>query len=314
MQRLTKEDGFHGIAFSQDANYYIDRYSNISTLPSLVLYDSNGQRVRVIAEPRPGQLAKYDVQHSELFTIPARDRFLMPAEMLKPKDFDKSKRYPVIIHVYGGPSAPTVADAWRSSILFDQILLDKGYLVLQVDNRSATAISKKLENIILKDGYGSKELSDLLDAVKWLKAKDFIDPERIGIWGWSGGGTFTLLAMTRSKEFKAGIAIAAVTDWRYYDSKWAEAFMKMPEDNPKGYEKTSLVKRAKDLHGRLLLVHGTYDDNVHPQNAWSFIDELIKASKMFDLMIYPMRQHGISDDSAQIHLYKTMLEFWTRNL
>jgi len=213
-----------------------------------------------------------------------------------------------------GPSAPTVFNAWRSSILFDQILLDKGYLVMRVDNRSATAISKKLENIILKEGYGIKELSDLLDAVRWLKKQSFVDPERIGIWGWSGGGTFTLLAMTHSKEFKAGIAVAAETDWRYYDTIWAEAFMKRPEDNPKGYEKTSLVKWAKNLHGRLLLVHGTYDDNVHPQNCWSFVDELIKAGKMFDLMIYPMRKHSIPDDPAQIHLYKTMVEFWVKNL
>jgi dipeptidyl-peptidase-4 len=238
----------------------------------------------------------------------------MPAELLKPKDFDPAKKYPVILNVYGGPSAPTVANAWRSSILFDQILLDKGFLVLQVDNRSATAISKKLENIILKDGYGTKELNDLLDAVTWLKKQAFVDPARVGIWGWSGGGTFTLLAMTHSQEFKAGIAVAAVTDWRYYDSFWAEAFMKKPQVNAEAYEKTSLVKSAKNLHGRLLLVHGTYDDNVHPQNAWSFIDELVKAGKMFDLMIYPMRKHGISDDPAQIHLFNRMVEFWTTNL
>ena len=314
MERLTKEDGSHGIAFSPDTKYYFDLYSNISTLPSLALYRNNGQRVQAMAEPRPEQLAKFDMQYSALFTIPARDGFPLPAELLKPRDFDPAKKYPVIIHVYGGPSAPTVVNAWRSSILFDQILLDRGFLVMQVDNRSATAISKKLENIILKDGYGAKELDDLLDAVAWLKKQTYIDPARIGIWGWSGGGTFTLLAMTHSKEFKAGIAVAAVTDWRYYDSIWAEAFMKRPQDNPEGYERTSLVKSARNLHGRLLLVHGTYDDNVHPQNAWCFIDELVQAGKMFDLMMYPMRKHGISDDSARIHLYNYMVEFWMRNL
>lgn len=314
MERLTKEDGTHRITFSLDSKYYFDAYSNISTLPSLALYKNNGQLIKVIAKPRTAKLAKFDVQYSELLTIPARDGFPMPAELLKPKDFNPNQKYPVIIYVYGGPSAPTVFNAWRSSILFDQILLDKGYLVLRVDNRSAAAISKKLENIILKDGYGTEELSDLLDAVHWLKKQTFVDPKRIGIWGWSGGGTFTLLAMTHSKEFKAGIAVAAVTDWRYYDTIWAEAFMKRPEDNLKGYEKTSLVKRAKNLHGRLLLVHGTYDDNVHPQNCWSFINELIKAGKMFDLMIYPMRKHGISDDPARIHLYNKMVEFWVKNL
>jgi dipeptidyl-peptidase-4 len=116
--------------------------------------------------------------------------------------------------------------------------------------------------------------------------------------------------MTRSKEFAAGISVAPVTDWHYYDTKWAEAYMKTPQANPEGYEKTSLVKTAKDLHGRLLLVHGTYDDNVHPQNSWHFIDELIKAGKSFDMMFYPMRKHGISDRPARRHLYKKMLEFW----
>jgi dipeptidyl-peptidase-4 len=314
MERMTKEDGVHAISFSKDGRYFIDHFSTRSKLPSLALYNSNGDRLSIIAPAYPGQLAKYDVQYPELFTIPAQDGFPMPAELLKPRDFDPSKKYPVIIYVYGGASVPTVLNGWRRSILFDQILLDKGFLVMGVDNRSATAISKKLENLVLHGEYGTSELSDLLDAVKWLKSQDFVDPDRIGIWGWSGGGTFTLLAMTHSKEFKAGIAVAAVTDWHYYDTKWAESFMKRPEDNPDGYAKTSLVKAAKNLHGRLLLVHGTYDDNVHPQNAWAFVDELIKANKMFDLMMYPMRQHGIADDPARIHLYSTMLEFWTKNL
>ena len=116
--------------------------------------------------------------------------------------------------------------------------------------------------------------------------------------------------MTRSKEIRAGIAVAPVTDWRYYDTKWAEAANKRPEDNPRGYAHTSLVARAKDLHGRLLLVHGTYDDNVHPQNSWHFIDELVAAHKQFDMMFYPMRKHGIADRDARIHLYQKMVEFW----
>jgi len=183
-----------------------------------------------------------------------------------------------------------------------------------VDNRSATGISKTLENTILKNTMGDGELSDLVSAIRWLKAQPYIDPERVGIWGWSGGGTFTLLAMTRSQEFKAGIAVAAVTAWRYYDSVWAEALMKQPDENPEGYEKNDLNRYAKDLHGRLLIVHGTYDDNVHIQNIWNFVDELIKANKMFDLMVYPMRKHGIADRAARVHLYTKMLEFWDMNL
>ncbi|MCB0313825.1 MAG: prolyl oligopeptidase family serine peptidase, partial [Calditrichaeota bacterium] len=133
-------------------------------------------------------------------------------------------------------------------------------------------------------------------------------------WGWSGGGSFTLNAMTRSKEFKAGIAGAPVSDWHYYDTRWAEAGMLRPQDNPEGYEKTSFVKTAKDLHGRLMLVHGTYDDNVHPQNTWAFANELIKHNIRFEMMIYPMRKHGFTDRPALIHRYNTMLEFWERNL
>ena len=314
MERITKEDGQHLISFSPDARYYFDRYSNIKTLPSLTLRAASGEMKAAMAAPRPERLAQFDMQYPELFTIPAADNFPMPAQLLKPKDFNPSKRYPVIIYVYGGPSAPSVANAWQFSNYFDQMLLHEGYLVLYVDNRSATAISHALETTSMGQMYGASELKDLVGAVRWLKSQSYVDPQRVGVWGWSGGGTFTLLAMTRSKEFKAGIAVAAVTDPFYYDAKWAEAMMRMPKDNPEGYQKTSLNNSAKDLTGRLLLVHGTYDDNVHIQNAWKFTDELIKAGKTFDMMIYPMRQHGIADRAARIHLYKTMLEFWKKNL
>lgn len=314
MERLTREKGFHSITFSPDAQYYFDKYSNISTMPSLSLYSSNGKLKQVLAKPRPELLEKYDMQYPRLLTIPAADGFSMPAELLRPKDFDPRKKYPLIIYVYGGPSAPTVFDAWRSSLFFDQMLLEQGFLVARVDPRNATAISKKLENLLLLKMSGEVELADLLDAVTWFKSQSYIDPESVGIWGWSGGGSFTLNAMTRSKEFKAGISVAPVTDWHYYDTRWTESAMKRPGDNPGGYEKTSFVKTAKDLHGRLLLVHGTYDDNVHPQNSWAFIEELIKADIMFDMMFYPMRKHDISDDPARIHLYHKMLEFWVNNL
>jgi dipeptidyl-peptidase-4 len=314
MQRLTKEDGTHLIGFSPDARFYFDTYSNISTPPSLNLHRSGGEPLLLVAAAQTNLLAQFDLRYPELMTIPAADNFPMPAQLLRPKDFTPGKRYPVILYVYGGPSAPSVINAWKSSNYFDQILSREGYFVLYVDNRSATAISHTLETTARGQMYGESQLNDLLAAVKWLKSQPFIDPERVGIWGWSGGGTFTLLAMTHSTEFKAGVAVAAVTDPVYYDTRGTELMMKRPADNPAGYQKASLVGSAKDLHGRLLLVHGTYDDNVHIQNAWSFADELIKAGKMFDMMIYPMRKHGISDNPARIHLYKTMVEFWKKNL
>jgi dipeptidyl-peptidase-4 len=313
LERLSNQAGTHGISFSRDAKFYMDRYSNISTPPALTLHKNDGTLVSTIVKSRVKIPEKLGIQHPELFTIPAEDDFPLPAQIYKPKNFDPNKKYPLILNVYGGPSAPEVSNSWHAGY-FEQILLRKGYLVASVDNRSATAISKTLENTILKNTMGDGELGDLVSAVKWLKAQSFIDPERVGIWGWSGGGTFTLLAMTRSQEFKAGIAVAAVTAWRYYDTVWSEALMKLPENNPEGYEKNDLNRYAKDLHGRLLIVHGTYDDNVHIQNIWTFVDELIKANKMFDLMIYPMRKHGIADRAARVHLYTKMLEFWGKNL
>ncbi len=255
------------------------------------------------------------IRHPELTTIPAADGFPMPASILRPLEPALgAKRVPVIVHVYGGPSAPLVSNAWSRWTLFDQLLVARGIAVVRVDNRSATAISKTLENSILGAGYGEGELDDLLAAVRWLKGQSWVDGDRVGIWGWSGGGSFTLSAMTRSKEFRAGIAVAAVTDWRYYDTKWAEAFMKLPEDNAEGYLDTAHAARAADLHGRLLLVHGTFDDNVHIQNCWRFADELVAAGKLFEMMVYPRRKHGIDDAPARVHLARTMLRFWEANL
>ncbi len=245
---------------------------------------------------------------------PRRTASPLQASILKPKDFDPARRYPVILAVYGGPGAPTVLDRWGGDVYFNQLLLKEGYVVASIDNRSATAASRAHETSVARRLWSDGELGDLVAGVRWLKAQPWVDPERIGVWGWSGGGMFTLVALTRSKEFKAGIAVAPGTDWRFYDTKFTEAYMKPPAENPDGYEHTSLVSRAKDLHGRLLLVFGTHDDNVHPQNSWAFVDEAVKAGIPFDLMAYPMRKHGIEDRPARIHLFHKMLEFWKQRL
>ncbi len=314
MERLTKRDGTHRIICSPNGKYYFDTFSNITTLPSLNLHKNNGERLHELAPPRKEMFSEIGFKYPELFTIPTSDGFPMPAEILKPKDFDASKAYPIIYHIYAGPSAPTVFNAWNRNRYFDQILLRNGYLVVRFDHRSATAISKILENRLHKLMSGPIEMRDIVDGVKWLKSQPYVDGERFGIWGWSGGGSFTLNAMTNTQEFKAGISVAPVTDWHYYDTKWAEFTMKRPQDNPGGYERTSFVKSAKNLHGRLLLVHGTYDDNVHPQNSWAFIEELVQAGIPFDMMFYPMRKHGIKDRPARRHLFNKMVVFWQENL
>jgi dipeptidyl-peptidase 4 len=314
LKRLSKEDGTHSVMFNPGAQWYIDRFSNASTLPSLKLYDRDGGERMVLATPHPESLAKFNLQYPSFFTIATRDGFEMPAQILKPAQLEPGKKYPVIFYVYSGPSAPVVTDSWQREIFWENLLLQNGYLVARCDNRSATGISKRLETTVLRRLEGEGELHDLVDAVRWVKAQPYVDSSRIGIWGWSGGGSCTLLGMTRSTEFKAGIDLAGVTDFRYYDTKWAEQVMKTEETNKQGYEQNSLLRYAKDIHGKLLIVHGTHDDNVHIQNAWSFVDSLIAANKRFEMMIYPMRKHGISDAPAQIHLYNTMLDFWKRNL
>jgi dipeptidyl-peptidase-4 len=316
LQRITVSDGVHAIYFSPDGSRYLDASSALDTPPSLNLHAADGEQLRAISAPNTGFEERFGLLDWELFAIPARDGFEMPAMMLKPRHFDPARKYPVVTYVYGGPSAPTVRNAWQGGArgYYHQLLADDGAIVFLVDNRSAAGKSKIDANTILEQLYGPVELNDLLDGIAWLKAQPYVDPERVGIWGWSGGGTMTLESLTSSKEFVAGAAVAPVTDWHYYDTIYTERYMKRPQDNEDGYDATSNVKRAADLHGRLLLVHGTYDDNVHPQNSWAFSDALIDAGITFDMMIYPMRKHGISDDAAQQHVFTTMLEFWGRNL
>jgi dipeptidyl-peptidase 4 len=312
LTRVSAEPGTHAIGMSIDAKYYFDEYSNIHTLPALRLHAANGELKATIAAPRP-ELLPPGMQYPQLMTIPAADGFPMPAQILKPKDFDPARRYPMILHVYGGPSAPTVSDSWQKETLFDNVLASRGYIAVAIDNRAATAISKTLENTLVV-APGAEETADLVAGIRWLKSQPWIDGSRVGVWGWSGGGTITLNLMTRSQEFKAGIAGAPVTDWRFYDSKWGESLLKLPQDNPAAYDRASLIPRARDLHGYLMLMYGTYDDNVHPQNEEAFMNALIAAAKPYQVDLFPMRKHGFVDIPALLQRYNAMLAFWEKNL
>ena len=312
LTKLSVEPGTHRVLMSPDARFYFDTYSNISTLPVLRLYTAQAKLKQTLAEPHP-ELLPVGMVSPKLLTIPAQDGFPMPAQMLRPPDFNASRRYPLILHVYGGPSAPSVTNAWQFQTLFDNLMAKEGYIMVAIDNRGATGISKTLENT-LGANPAAAETDDLVAGVRWLKAQPWVDPSRVGVYGWSNGGTTTLNLMTRSKEFKAGIAGAPVTDWRFYDSKWAESLLKLPQDRPDVYDSTSLVKRAANLSGCLLLIYGTYDDNVHPQNEQAFMNALIAAGKLYQAVIYPMRKHGFVDTPAKIHRDKAMIAFWKQNL
>ncbi len=311
---VTPEPGTHEISMNRQGTFFVDNHSTLGTPPSMKLRRASGEVVMELFAPKNELAAKQELVLPTAITVPARDGFPMPGWVFKPRDFDPKKTYPLILFTYGGPSSRSATNAWRRDTFWNTALCRAGFIVACVDNRSATGADKAAENSIAGRMTGDGELADMLDIVKWWKAQPYIDPARVGIWGWSNGGMMTLLMMTRSQEFKAGISVAPVTDWHYYDTIWAENTNGLPSENAEGYESTNLWKRAKDLSGRLLLVHGTYDDNVHIQNTWHFVHELVNANKLFELMIYPMRQHGIADSPARVHLYSTMMEFWKRNL
>jgi len=314
LKRLTTGNGVHGVSFSPDLKYYLDNFSNISTPPELSLYRADGKRILTISPSAKEFLERFNLNYPEFYTFKTEDGIELPATMIKPKNFDPSKKYPAIIYVYGGPGAQQVIDSWSSRVFWANILAQEGYFYFVFEVRAGMGKSKATETSVYKQAYGIQNLKDILDGVKWLKSFPFIDEKRLGIWGGSGGGCTTLFVMTHSDVFKAGISLYPVSDWHYYDTVYTERYQSTPDDNPEGYSATSSVLPAKNLKGRLLIVHGTYDDNVHPQNTEAFINELIKHNIQFELMIYPWRKHGISDPPARIHLYTLMLDFWKRNL
>lgn len=317
LTRLSTEPGVHEVQWSDDRRFYLDAHSSHDRPPSLSLHDATGERRATLSTVPAAGLAALDLRLPELFTIPAADGHPLQARLYKPRDFDPARRYPLIVYVYGEPNAPAVMDNWRTwpppgSALWEQVLLDAGYLVATIDSRIATAESKAMENLALGRISGPLEVADLTAGLRWFKAQPWIDPQRVGMWGWSGGGTTTLLMLTRSQELTAAIAVAPAADRRTYDTKYTEPYLKTPAENPEAYADLSLVARATDLHGRLLLVHGSYDDNVHPQNSLRFADALVEAGIPFDMMVYPMRKHDIGDRAARRHLYRLMLDFWQR--
>jgi dipeptidyl-peptidase-4 len=238
----------------------------------------------------------------------------MEAMMIKPPDFDPSKKYPVWSYTYSGPQAPQVRNAWGGArYLWHQMLAEKGYIIWMCDNRTASSKGVNSAWPVYKN-FGELELRDLEDGFAWLKSQPYVDGSRIGLWGWSYGGYMTSYSLTHSQTFKIGISGGTVSDWRNYDSIYTERYMLTPQHNPDGYKKSSPVHAAKDLHGKLLLIHGAIDDNVHMANTVQFIYELQKAGKEFQLMVYPKSRHGLTDPLLVKHWYQMMTDFVLGNL
>jgi dipeptidyl-peptidase-4 len=224
------------------------------------------------------------------------------------------KKYPVLFHVYGGPQNSTIVHRFQEgNYWWHQYLAQLGYVVMLCDNRASRGPGGR-DTWPIHRKLGEVELRDLEDAAKWVAEQPWGDANRIGVWGWSYGGYFTGYALTHSKLFKAGISGAPVTDWRNYDAVYTERYMDTPQNNPEGYKKSSVVEAAKDLHGRLLIVHGEIDDNVHMSNSLQLAYALQKGGKAFELMIYPRNRHGIVDPQQRRHMYQMMTDFLERNL
>jgi dipeptidyl-peptidase-4 len=309
LTRLSQTAGNHTASFNDALTLYLDTWSDVSTPPQVRLHRADGKEARVVyAEPIKA-LGEYRLSKPEFLQVPTRDGFMMEAMLLKPPDFDPRRKYPVYQHTYAGPHAPQVRNAWGGSgYLFHQLLAQKGIVVWICDNRTASGKGA----VSAWAGYlrmGESELRDIEDGVAWLKKQPWVDGERIGINGWSYGGFMTSYALTHSKSFAMGIAGGSVVDWRDYDSIYTERYMKTPQNNPGGYRDTAPRLAAKDLSGRILLLHGAVDDNVHPQNTMQFTYELQKAGKPFRLMLYPRSQHGVTEPPLVKHLRATMLSF-----
>ena len=314
MTRLTSAEGNHRASFNSSSSHFIDSWNDVNTPTQGRLYDSAGKLVRVIDENKVDALAQYKLGKVEFMNVKTRDGFTMEAMMIKPADFDPSKKYPVWSYTYSGPQAPQVRNTWGGSrYMWHQMLAQKGYIIWICDNR--TASNKGVNSAWpLYKNFGELELRDLEDGFAWLKSQPYVDGSRIGLWGWSYGGYMTSYALTHSQTFKVGIAGGTVSDWRNYDTIYTERYMQTPQNNPEGYRKSSPVHFAKDLHGKLLLIHGAIDDNVHMANTVQFLYELQKAGKQVQFMIYPKSRHGVTDPVLVKHMQQMMTDFILGNL
>ena len=313
--RLSKEEGTHAPKFSPDAGAFADTYSSSGTPPKQDVRRADGSTVALMNENKVPELADYSLSPQEFFRVKAQDGTELNAWMIKPPNFDSSKKYPVIVFTYGGPGAQVVLNAWGGSgYLWHELLAQKGFIVFALDNRGSTGRGHVFEKPI-RFHFGAQELADQRDGAAWLKAQPYVDPDRIGIWGWSYGGHMTLHLMFEAGDiFKAGFAGGPVTNWHYYDSIYTERYMGLLPENEKNYVASSPVTNAGQLRGPLLIAHGTGDDNVHFANTLEVVDTLVAKGKYVEVMPFPGRGHGVSDPPARIVLMNRATKFFIDNL
>ena len=317
LARISTEPGTHGIEFAPTFQLYVDTYSRSGIPPVQTLRRADGRLVRTLADNAAlaAKVTALGLVRPEFITLKTPDGVELNAWIIKPKGFDPSRRYPLLMNVYGGPGSQTVTDSWGgANYLWHQMLARDGYLVASVDNRGTGGRGARFMKLTYLH-LGRYESADQIASARWFAAQPYVDPDRIGIWGWSYGGYMSSLSMFRGGGvFKAALAVAPVTDWRFYDTIYTERYMRTPQENPAGYGEGAPLAYADSLKGHYLLVHGTGDDNVHFQNSVRLVERLEAANKQFDMRIYPNKTHSIAGGSTRENLYGLFTAWLEQNL
>ncbi len=313
-KKLSTAIGTNNAKFSKTYKYYINTFSNIETPTYVSLHSADGKLIRVLRDNSriAEKVKKYGGVNKEFIKFKTSENVELNGYMVKPYNFDKNKKYPVMMYQYSGPNSQSVDDSWDFG--WDNLLAQNGYIVVVVDGRGTAARGEEFRKMTYLQ-LGKYEVIDQIETAKYLGNLPYVDKSRIGIWGWSYGGFMTLLALTKGADyFKMGISVAPVTNWRYYDNIYTERYMRTPQENPSGYDDNSPIFHVDKFKGKLLIVHGSADDNVHVQNTMEFIEAMVQANKQFDMMIYTNRNHSIYGGNTRVHLYNKMLNYILNNL
>ena len=307
---LSDQTGTNNAIFSSGYQYFLNYYSSHDVLPEVSLYDSKGKEIRTLEDNSELQkkLDEYERPDFSFFTFKTSDGTELNGYMIKPSDFDPSGKYPVVMTQYSGPNSQEVTDSWRFD--WHNFLAQQGYVVACVDPRGTAARGEEFRKCTYMQ-LGKIESDDMVEAAKFLGSLPYTDEKNIAIWGWSYGGFMTSLCMEKGGNvFKAGVAVAPVTNWRFYDTVYTERYMRIPKENPDGYDDNSPITHPEGIKGRLLLVHGTADDNVHTQNTYEFAEALVQSGIQFDMQLYTNRDHGIYGGNTRKHLYTRILNYF----
>ena len=314
--KLSKLQGTNSVVFSKNFNYYINYFSNSKTPDLITLHENKKQeQIRILQDNTilKNTLVSMNIPQKEFFTFKTSEGVELNGYMIKPTNFSASKKYPVLMTQYSGPNSQQVTDSW-GRVGWNEYLAQQGFLVVCVDPRGTAARGEDFRKITYQQ-LGKYESTDQVETAKYLGTLPFVDKNNIAIWGWSYGGFMTLLSMEKGGElFKAGISVAPVTSWRFYDSVYTERYMRTPQENPEGYDDNSPLSHAGDIKGRLLIIHGSADDNVHAQNTFEMTEKMVQEGVQFDMAIYTNRNHGIRGGNTSIHLYTKMTNFLNEQL